>query len=494
MKRIYYILLSLVIIGFNSCNDMLDMRPISEQTTGNFYQTQAHMESAVAAMYNGLRDYHTQDKFRLAMCPSDNIEVGGAGYDEGPGGITKYITLSSNFVVLDYWQEAYSSIHRCNVVMERADGVEYDDTDLKTQHIAEARFIRGLIYYDLVRFFAGVPLITESRALEEYYQIPRSSEEEIWNFAQLELEYAAANLPAEINGSGRANKFAALGILADLHLNRNQNYSAAKAAIDQVIPNYELFADFADVWDDGNNNGAHSIFAVQFLGQTGEGNPLPTAIVPKFIWEGMWLYAGQGGENNLQPSQEFWDSWDPNDVRRDLSMSNWYFDGRDPIDPDLGHPADTIYENWVLKYGINNTPYAFREWGINHIVMRTAEALLIKAECENELENPAEAVTLINQIRTRAELSDFSSNDKQAIREEIFAQRRFELCFENERWFDLQRWDALEPGKMDAILNAFVNYRGASSYNWEAKYRLYPIPITEIVKVPEGVLTQNPGF
>ncbi len=208
MKKIYYILLSLVIIGFNSCNDMLDMRPISEQTTGNFYQTQAHMESAVAAMYNGLRDYHTQDKFRLAMCPADNIEVGGAGYDEGPGGITKYITLSSNFVVLDYWQEAYSSIHRCNVVMERADGVEYDDTDLKTQHIAEARFIRGLIYYDLVRFFAGVPLITESRALEEYYQIPRSSEEEIWNFAQLELEYAAANLPAEINGSGRANKFA----------------------------------------------------------------------------------------------------------------------------------------------------------------------------------------------------------------------------------------------------------------------------------------------
>jgi hypothetical protein len=126
--------------------------------------------------------------------------------------------------------------------------------------------------------------------------------------------------------------------------------------------------------------------------------------------------------------------------------------------------------------------------------MRTAEALLIKAECENELENPAEAVTLINQIRTRAGLSDFSSNDKQAIREEIFAQRRFELCFEDERWFDLQRWDALEPGKMDAILNAFVNYRGASSYNREAKNRLYPIPITEIVKVPEGVLTQNPGF
>ena len=494
MKRIHYILISLIIVGFSSCDDMLDLRPISNQTTGNFYQTQAHMESAVTAMYNGLRDYHTHDKFRMAMCPADNIEVGGAGYDEGPGGITKYITLSSNFVVLDYWQEAYAAIHRCNVVLERVDEVEYDDPDLKTQHIAEARFVRGLIYYDLVRFFEGVPLVTESLPLEQYYEIPRSTEDEIWDFAQQDLEFAVANLPAAVDGSGRANKFAALGILADLHLNRNQNYAAAKAAIDQVIPNYELFPDFADVWKDANNNGAHSIFAVQFLGQTGEGNPLPTAIVPKFIWEEMWLYAGQGGENNLQPSQEFWDSWDPNDVRRDLSMKDWYFDGRDPIDPDLGHPADTIYEFWVVKYGINNTPYAFREWGINHIVMRTAEALLIKAECENELGNPAEAVTLINQIRNRAGLSDFSSNDKQEIRAEIFAQRRFELCFENERWFDLQRWDALEPGKMDEILNAFVNYRGASSYNWDPKYRLYPIPITEIAKVPTGVLTQNPGF
>ena len=494
MKRIYYILLSLVIIGFNSCDDMLDLRPISEQTTGNFYENQAHMESAVAAMYNGLRDYHTDDKYRMAMCPADNIEVDGAGYDEGPGGITKYITLSSNFVILDYWQEAYSSIHRCNVVIERAEGVEYDDTDLKTQHIAEARFVRGLIYYDLVRFFAGVPLITESLPLEQYYEIPRSTADDIWNFAQQDLEFAAANLPAEIDGSGRANKFAALGILADLHLNRNQDYAAAKAAIDQVIPNYELFADYADVWDDANNNKAHSIFAVQYLGQTSEGNPLPTAIVPKFIWEGMWLYAGQGGAQNLTPSQEFWDSWDPNDVRRDLSMSDWYFDGRDPIDPDLGHPADTIYEFWVVKFGINNTPFAFREWGINHIVMRTAEALLMKAECENELGNPDVAVTLINQIRTRAGLSDFSSNDQQEIREEIFAQRRFELCFEDERWFDLQRWDALEPGKMDEILNAFVNYRGPSSYNWDPKYRLYPIPIVEIAKVSEGVLTQNPGF
>ena len=70
----------------------------------------------------------------------------------------------------------------------------------------------------------------------------------------------------------------------------------------------------------------------------------------------------------------------------------------------------------------------------------------------------------------------------------------FELCFEDERWFDLQRWDALEPGKMNEILNAFVNYLGDSQYNWDPKYRLYPIPITEIAKVPEGVLTQNPGF
>jgi len=134
-------------------------------------------------------------------------------------------------------------------------------------------------------------------------------------------------------------------------------------------------------------------------------------------------------------------------------------------------------------------------WGINHIVMRTAEALLIKAECENELGNPGAAVPLINQIRTRAGLPDFSSSDQQEIREEIFLQRRLELALENERWFDLHRWDQLEPGKMTEILDAFIQYRGeTTAVSWSDQYRLYPIPILEIKKVGEDILEQNPGY
>lgn len=495
MKTIYYILIALVIVGFNSCDEMLDLKPISDQTTGNFYQNQDHMEQAVAAMYNGLRPYYTQQRSRMTRAPSDNVEIGGLGYDEGGGGITKYITTTSNFVVLDTWQDAFAALYRANVVLDKAESAEYEDEAVKARHIAEARFVRGVLYLDMVRFYKGVPIMEEPLPLEEYYGIKRATEDETWDFALANLDYAVDNLPTEVDGSGRANKWAALAHRAELKMDRNLDYAGALADIDQIIGsrNYELLPEFADVWDDANNNGLHSIWAIQFLAQTGEGNPMPTQVVPKFIWEEMWLYAGQGGEHGTTVSEELYDTYDSTDLRRDLTVWDWWIDGRD---------MDTIYEFWPVKHGISNTPFAYQTWGINHLVTRYADILLMKAECENELGNTAAALPLINQIRSRAGLADFASDDKQATREEIFLQRRLELAFEEERWFDLLRWDKLEPGKMTEILDAFVDYiwikNGSQGdppvWKWDERYKLYPIPILEIAKVGADILEQNPGY
>ena len=139
MKTTYILLITLVIVAFTSCEDKLDLKPISDLTTGNFYQTQTHMEGAVAAMYNGLRRVYTEDKTLMAQCPSDNISLFYLGYDEGPRGITQYKTTTSNFVVLDYWERAFQAIYRANVVIDKAEGVEYEDAEVKAQHIAEAK-------------------------------------------------------------------------------------------------------------------------------------------------------------------------------------------------------------------------------------------------------------------------------------------------------------------------------------------------------------------
>lgn len=483
MRTIYLLLISLVIVAFTSCEDALDLKPISDLTTGNFYQTQEHMEGAVAAMYNGLRILYTEDKTMMAQCPSDNISLFDLGYDEGPRGITQYKTTTSNFVVLDYWENAYQAVFRANVVIDRAAEVEYEDPEVKTKHIAAAKFVRALIYFDLVRFFGDVPMMTEPLPLEEYYGIGRSPANEIWSFIKSDLNDAIAGLPAEVDGSGEANKWSALGILADVHLNLGE-YSDCKAAIDQVINSekFVMFDDFAEVYNDANNNRNHSIFAIQFLNQTSEGNPLPTSQAPKFIDASVWPFAGQGGANQLVPSQQIWDLYDSiNDVRRDLSMADQWLDGRDGFIHD---------ELWQLKHGINNEPFAYRVWGINHIVMRYAEALLISAEVENQLGNGPRAVELVNIIRNRAGLGDFSSGDQAEIHEEVLLQRRLELAFENERWFDIKR----QPNYA-VIINEFINYEGTpEGISWNDQYLLFPIPILEIKKVGSDVLTQNPGY
>ena len=476
-------MISLVVVAFTSCKDALDLKPISDQTTGNYYQNQKHMEAAVAAMYNGLRMLYTQDKTLMAQCPSDNISLFYLGYDEGPQGITQYKTTTSNFVVLDYWENAFQAVFRANVVIDRAPEAEYDDAEVQVEHIAAAKFVRALIYFDLVRFFGDVPMMTEPLPLEEYYGIQRTPASEIWAFIKSDLNDAIAGLPAEVDGSGKPNKYSALGILADVHLNLGE-YSDSKIAIDQVVgnDNFELYDDFADVFKDGNNNGKHSIFAIQFLNQTGEGNPLPTNQAPKFIDVSVWPFAGVGGADQLVPSQQIWELYDSiNDVRRDLSLADQWLDGRDGFVHD---------EFWQVKYGISNTPFAFRVWGINHIVMRYAEALLISAEVENQLNNPGRAVDLVNMIRNRAGLADFSSTDKGTIHEEVMLQRRLELAFENERWFDIKR-----SGRHADIINEFINYTGTpEGISWNDQYLLYPIPILEIAKVGDDVLSQNPGY
>jgi len=477
MKKYRLIFVSLLMAILFACEDKLDLVPISDLTTGNFYHTEAQIGVAVAGMYNGMRDLFSQYKPYMAQSPSDNISQLYLSYQEGETGISQYTTNTGNFVVIDYWQAAYQAIYRCNIVIEKSEGVEFTNPATKERYIGEAKFLRALIYFDMVRFFGGVPLMTKIIPLEETYKVGRATKEETWAQVKADLNAAIAGLP-ETDNTGRATKYSALGILADVHLNLGE-YSEAKAAIDQVINsgNYELHADFAEVWKDANNNGKHSIFAIQFLNQTGEGNSYPNRHAPHFIDTQQLPFSGSG--RDLIPSENLWNAYSPEDtVRRDLTLKNFWIDGRDGF--------LNVDSYWQCKMGINNTPFAFMVWGINQIVMRYAEALLISAEVENQLGNDARAVELINMIRNRAGLADFVSADQAAIHEEVYLQRKLELAFENERWFDIIR-----SGKAAEIL---ADFTAGTAYPFDEKYLLFPIPQIEIGKVGKDILTQNTGY
>lgn len=481
MKIFKFILISLIFVEFYSCEDYLDLKPISQLTSANYYQTEDHMETAVAAMYNGMRGLFTNQKVLITEAPSDDISLFYDDYPEGQLGISQFTTTANNSVASNYWNKAYNTIYRCNIVIEKAKGAEYNSEDTKNRHIAEVKFIRALIYFDMIRLFGGVPLMTEILPIEDYYKIGRASKEEVWAQIKADLTEAAAVLP-EPGYDGRATKYSALGILADVHLNLGE-YSESKAAIDQVINSgkYQLQADFADVMKEKNNNGKHSIFAIQFLNQSGEGNYLPLNDGARDISISDWPYGEGGPGRHVTPSKQIWDLYDTADLRRDLTL-------RDSFTDVNGSVINDYY--WIVKRGINNTPFSSTgECGLNHIVMRYAEALLISAEVENQLGNGARAVELINMIRSRAGLADFASTDQAAIHEEVYMQRRLELAFEQERWFDIIR-----SGKATEILTEFINYVGTPKYVFTDKNLLFPIPEIEIEKVGSDILSQNPGY
>lgn len=476
MKKYILIFISLLIPVLFSCQNKLDLVPISDLTTGNFYNTETQIGEAVAGMYNGMRDLFTLYKPYMAQSPSDNTSQLYLKDDQGDVSISQYRTIASNYVVLNYWQAAYQAIYRCNIVIEKSNGVTFANMATKDRYIGEAKFLRALVYFDLVRFFGGVPLVIKVIPQEEAYKVGRATKEEVWAQIKADLNDAVAVLP-ENDNSGRATKYSALGILADAYLNLGE-YANSKEAVDQVIGSgkYGLFADFADVFKDANNNGIQSIFAIQFLNQTGEGNPYPSMQVPHFISATQWPFGGVG--NDLVPSENLWKAYSLQDKRRDLTLQSSWVDARN------GTQYDSSY--WQCKEGINNTPFAYRVWGINQIVMRYAEALLISAEDENNLGNTDQAVAIINLIRNRAGLNDFSSSDQDSIQAEIYLQRRLELAFEDERWFDIQR-----SGKAAQILAPFT---AGTSYPYSETYALFPIPQVEIGKLGPDVLKQNPGY
>lgn len=476
MRNIKLIAIIAFVFTISSCDDELDLAPISDLTNGNYYQTEAHIDAAVAGMYNGMRDLYTITKPWLVQAASDNVSLTNLGDDDDERWISQFITTTGNGAVLRYWEDAYGAIYRCNNVIDRVSEVDFISDEKKDKIIAEAKFLRALIYFDLVRIFGGVPLMTEVIPIEDTYQKKRATVEEVWSQVKTDLNDAIASLP-ETDAGGHATKYAAYGILADVHLNLAE-FEEAKSNIDKVIQSgkYELFEDFADVYDEANNNGPHSIFAIQFLNQAGQGNPYPTRNAPKNVSEEDWPFAG--GDNELMPSAELWNLYTENDVRRDLTMKDSFTDGRQGI----------VYTNryWQVKHGISNNPSAVNTWGINQIVMRYAEALLISAEAENQLGNTSVAVDRVNMIRNRAGLDDFESSSQQAIQDEIYLQRRLELAFEDERWFDIQR-----SGKAAQIL---ADFTAGTAYSYSDTYALFPIPQNEIGKVGTDILAQNPGY
>jgi tetratricopeptide (TPR) repeat protein len=503
MKR-YTLILIAGLLGA-SCDSLIDVQPQSDISTETFFRTPAQIDQAILGAYGYLQTLYAANgpgaftgAYSLLEMRSDNttyqfnVDNRGALHAEQ---IDEFREQSENIEIQAFWQTSYQGIYQTNVILDRIESVEYgNNTALKDQHIGEAKFLRAFNYFNLVRLFGGVPLkLHEIKTPSEAYAEGRASVDEVYAQILSDVQDAVQKLPwtYPAEQAGRATKGAALMLLAEVHMTR-QNFSEARAALEQIVSAgiYELLPDYAEVFNPANKNHRESIFEIQYSNNY-EGEEADWIFQFAPFNSGCALMQGpcQGARVfawNI-PTRDMLDAYEPGDLRKDVSIG-WYED-----------PSNVQYD---VAIG-DSIPYVKKfAWPFNALnrtnenwpVYRYAETLLLLAEALNEEGRTAEAEPYLNAVRARAGLSPLTGLSQEEFRQAVWHEQRVELAFENKRWFQLLRTGrALDVMRAHGEQMRQISERMAreNAYQIEPYRLLYPIPLREVIL---NNLEQNPGY
>ncbi|WP_341838107.1 RagB/SusD family nutrient uptake outer membrane protein [Chitinophaga pollutisoli] len=487
MKNIIILFAAGVIVVFtaSSCKkDFLDLAPIAQQNGNNFYKTAEDMKNALAAAYGGLQygGLYYSSMHVIGDLRSDNTEITNVNAGADPHAVDNFQNLATNSISSTTWADHYRAIQSTNIVLTKITSVAMDE-NLKSRYTGEAKFLRALMYFNLVRIFGDVPLVTQMIANpQEGYDYGRESSEKVYQQIATDLTDAAAVLPYEYTGGdiGRATKGAAMSLLGKVYLTQKKWDLAAqqlKAVIDQTNLNkYQLLPAYAQVFGIANENGRESIFEVQFKkGSNGEGSPYANQFAP--IGSGTAVVAIGNPLGQNIPTADMNNAYEANDLRKEVSMRNSYVLN-----------GNTVAYNYIVKY--TGVPAANLDSDNNWIVLRYADVLLMYAEALNEMGFVADgpAFGYLNQVRNRAGLDNKSAAnanvalrvaDQSAFRLAVEQERRVELAFEGHRWFDLVR-----TGRAHAVL---------SPLGMQEHHAVFPVPQSQI-DINPGKIKQNPMY
>lgn len=479
--------LSILILtaGLTACVD-LDEDPKSFVTSDQFYQTEEQAIAAVNAVYNGVNSgTHTLYNRLLQI----SIEMATDDYEAGPRARNAHVRAlsglthdASNDRMQELWRQSYDVINRANIAIDHLQGNNTINSSLRDRLVNEAKFIRALMYFNLVRWFGDVPIVlheTTSLSGENLY-VSKAPEAEVYDQIVNDLS-DAENLPAqgEYAGSdiGRATSGAAKSLLSKVFLAQKQWQKAADKSKEVIDAGwYELFDDFADVFNVATKNGKEHIFSAQFKGFSNwNGNMLAITAAPNEV-------PGINGDyaDALHKESGLYESFNDNDERKDVTFVTQMVS---PVDGQL-----YTFEPHFHKYYDPAVVGSPNESSKNTPIIRYAEVLLIYAEAINELQGPtAEAYWAIDEVRNRAgieKLADISpALSVDEFREAVFEERRKELVFEYQRWFDLARRG---PDYYVAKLSA------AGKTNAAPRHVHFPTPQREIDLNPN--LVQHPDW
>ncbi|RRA98080.1 RagB/SusD family nutrient uptake outer membrane protein [Larkinella rosea] len=467
-KHIFLVLFGAGIL--TSCNDnFLALTPQTDRNTVNFYQTAADFNNAVVGSYAALKlsGVYGTSLYWMGEVSTDNADYGvttrqAVNVDNFQFVDRTYTSL--NDIIYAAWRDHYIGISRTNAILTRIEGANIA-ANLKTQYKGEAQFIRALLYFDLVRLFGDVPLVTtEITSPDGASSLNRMSAEDIYKLIISDLQSAEQALPVSYGTAdvGRVPQGAAKALLGKVYLTR-KDWAAAAGKLKEVISSakYQLLPKYADVFSFATPTNAEILFNVQYKsGNTGQGSNFG----PVQASEGSRITGG----SMRYPTADMDAAYETGDLRKSFSMRSSYIDAT----------GQTINQRYVSKYVQFGSLAGDSD--IDFPVLRYADVLLMYAEALNEVGFNPEAVMYLNQVRKRAGLADTKATDQASFRLAIEQERRVEFAFENQRWFDLVR-----TGRYVAVMAA--KKLPVKDFNM-----LYLIPQREIDLNKN--LKQNPGY
>ncbi|MBK0382095.1 RagB/SusD family nutrient uptake outer membrane protein [Pedobacter sp. SD-b] len=436
-----------VMIGLSACKkEKTYLDPTNNYSYYNFPENEDQVNQAVVAIYTQARSLYNADLWQFGEFRSDNTSFRYNPNDRGglnTEQLDEFTALSDNGSINAMWADSYNGIAKANYALQNLDAITFRDPAVKTQRQSEAKFWRAWFYFNLVRLYGDVPLVTKvviSPSEGPTYQ--REATSKIYSDLIIPDAMAAVSgLPPTIGTSdkGRLSKGAGLMLLAEVYMTLKR-FDDANTTLQQLTTlGYSLDANYADNFDPTKKNGPESILEMQSDATQGITFGFYGAWTPYAT--GANIYPGgsnsRGGLN--QPTKDLINSYETGDKRKAVTVGTYN---------NIDYLKKFLY--WDASTRANP---------VNFVTYRYADALLMYAESLNEISFPnAQAFSMLNQVRTRAGLPNktqaniipaLAINSQADFRLAIEKERRVELAGENHRWFDL-----LRTGRAVAVMTA----------------------------------------
>jgi hypothetical protein len=491
MKNKIIILAVAFLAMLSSCSkSFIEKDPVSAVTLDALYKTDKDFQDAVIGTYQALRNQYN-NMWQFGDLRGDDAWIQVSNQPSSMA-VDVFSINSSDALLSSTWANYYIVINRANNVLTKIANADPAVIKNKDRYIGEAKFLRALAYFDLVRIFGDVQMITNVPTVDETLKTPRTAAATVYNEVIIkDLLDAATKLPLSYTGTevGRATRGAAKAILGKVYLTV-KDFPKAEAVLRELTAppfTYALLPNYNDLFDySKNEHHSEYIFDIEYEeGLGGLGSPFTNGFMPN-VTAMLNYYGIKGGFNeSISPTMQFVNAWEAGDKRKDISVQccgQW----TNPTTGAVTKFNSTTSQSYTMKYvtPVNTLNDSRANWK----VIRYADVLLMLAEAMNENGKTAEAQlpstdpnAKLNKVRTRAGLADVTGLAQSELRDKILNERRFELSFEGHRWFDLVR-----TGK---ALNALAPI-GMKEY-----MTVFPVPLSQVKVMNNAtVFPQNPGY